>query len=180
MKIFFESENTDSRLQESTEEYRRVWGSSGKEILDTLEKVSGLSFQSEAPIQAIVYEGPSHSGKGDEPMRLRASLDFDIKKAALLHELAHRLLTMNEVKIPGAGPGSDNPSEALHKYMFLFLYDAYKLFGGVDFAEKIIEFEQGLGNKYKRAWMWVVNFNEEERKEKWDAVVDAEYNDHLQ
>ena len=45
------------------------------------------------PIRAIVYEGISNSGYKRIPMRMRASYPPDTKRATLVHELAHRLIS---------------------------------------------------------------------------------------
>ncbi|HKY05960.1 MAG TPA: hypothetical protein VJQ56_13780, partial [Blastocatellia bacterium] len=80
------------RFSEAAKQYRSIWDAEGKRIVETMEQVSGLKFR-ETEVQVIVYEGASNSGFGDKPMKMRASYPEDVKKATLVHELGHRLIS---------------------------------------------------------------------------------------
>ncbi len=79
------------RFARAAEEYRAIWAAEGARMIAALEAATGLSFP-EAPVEVIVYEGVSWAGLGGRPMRLRASYSADEKRAALVHELGHRLI----------------------------------------------------------------------------------------
>jgi hypothetical protein len=89
VKIEFSPES--EKYNQATIEYRTLWNNEGKRMVEAMEKVSGVKF-TENEVRAIVYEGISSSGMGNDPMKLRASYPSDVKKATLIHELGHRLL----------------------------------------------------------------------------------------
>src|SRR5687767_16007522 len=92
-------------------EYREIWASEGQRIVATMERATGLRFET-GPIGAVIYEGPSFSGFGERPMQLRASYSPATKRATLVHELGHRLI------------GDRVPRNIdHHSVIFLFVYD---------------------------------------------------------
>src|SRR6266850_1044239 len=66
----------DQTFAEAAEAYRRVWVSEGSTIVDAMERGTGLTFL-ETHVNAVIFEGVSHSGVGDRPMYLRASYPAD-------------------------------------------------------------------------------------------------------
>jgi hypothetical protein len=80
------------QFDKATGEYRRIWADEGHRIVGAMERVTQLRFRSN-PIQVIVYEGTSFSGNDRRPMQLRASYPANTKKATLVHELGHRLIS---------------------------------------------------------------------------------------
>ncbi len=88
VKMSFAPES--EKFAETTKEYQSLWESEGAKMIKALEQASGLNFPPQ-DIKVIVFEGASHSGYADKPMKLRASYPADVKKATLMHELGHRL-----------------------------------------------------------------------------------------
>jgi hypothetical protein len=152
------------KYAQATTEYRAIWNSEGKRIVEAMEKVSGVEF-AEREVQAIVYEGVSWSGYGNEPMKLRASYPSDVKKATLIHELGHRLLS----RIPKTKEIDE------HTVLFLVLYDIWESLYGRDFAERMVEVEKqrkGLYD-YESAWKWTLSMSKEERAAKFKALRES-------
>ena len=148
----------------ATKEYQAIWGSEGQRIIEAMERVSAVKFPAN-DIRAIVYEGVSWSGFGDKPMKLRASYPSDVKKATLIHELGHRLIT----RIPKTKEVDE------HRVLFLVLYDIWESLYGKDFADRMVEVEKkrkGLYD-YESAWNWALSMNKEERATKFKALRDA-------
>ena len=57
----------DQTFAEAAEAYRRVWVAEGSTIVDAMERGTGLRFL-ETHVNAVIFEGTSHSGLGDKPM----------------------------------------------------------------------------------------------------------------
>lgn len=152
VKVTFSPEA--DKYAQAAEEYRAIWSSDGKKIVETMEQISGLKFK-EKEVRVIVYEGVSWSGLGNDPMKLRASYQPNIKKATLIHELGHRLIAdIRKTK------ETDE-----HRVLFLLLYDIWEKLYGKDFAEKAVEAEKarkGLYD-YESAWKWALSLSKEER-----------------
>jgi len=95
-------------------------------IIEGLEKISTLRFP-EKHVKAEIYEGPSFSGRGGAPMKLRASYQAEEKKGTLVHELGHRMNAQLKVR----------PADLdEHRLLFLYLYDLYVDLYGKDFADR--------------------------------------------
>lgn len=154
----------DKELIDAVKEYKKIWEKDGEKIIQTLEKVSGLSF-SEKRIGAIVYEGVSYSGRTtSDPMKLRANYSDNMKKATLVHELGHRLL----FNIKNQPKDLDE-----HQVFYLILYDVWTELYGEKFANEQVKIEsarKGLYD-YKSAWEWVLSMNKEERVEKFKKIL---------
>jgi hypothetical protein len=152
------------KYSQATSEYQAIWRDEGKKIVEAMEQVSGLKFK-EKEVQVIVYEGVSWSGIGDHPMKLRASYPSNIKKATLIHELGHRLIS-----------GIHKTKEIdEHRVLFLILYDVWEKLYGKDFADKAVEVEKdrkGLYD-YESAWKWVLSLSKEERAVKFKTLRES-------
>lgn len=162
VKVSFSSES--EKYAKATTEYEAIWSSEGKRIIETMERVSGVEF-SEREVRAIVYEGVSWSGFGNEPMKLRASYPSDVKKATLVHELGHRLI----VRVPKTKEMDE------HRVLFLVLYDIWESLYGRDFADRMVEVEKkrkGLYD-YESAWKWALAMSKDERAAKFKALKAA-------
>ncbi len=161
VNLTFEPES--QRFEQAVEEYRKLWASEGKRIIEALESVSGLRFQ-EREVRAIVFEGPSNSGGPAGPMKMRASYPADVKKATLAHELGHR---MNfQIK--------KRPKELdEHRILFLYLYDVWEKLYGKTFADEQVTIEKGRKGlyDYDSAWKWALSMTKEERAAKFRALV---------
>lgn len=127
------------------DEYDSIWRAEGRRIVETMERVSGLRFDSppyaDTSIVAVVFEGVSNSGYRDDPMHLRASYPPDTKKATLVHELGHRLQV-----------GVGRPGEDEHEVLFLWLYDTWVALWGRQFADEQVLVERARRGPYPKAW----------------------------
>jgi len=161
VNVAFEPES--KRFEQATEEYRRLWSSEGKRIIDALESVSGLRFQ-EKEVRAIVFEGPSNSGGPNGRMKMRASYPADVKKATLAHELGHRMNFQIRTR----------PKELdEHRILFLYLYDVWEKLYGKSFADEQVAIERGRKGlyDYDSAWTWALSLTKEERASRFRALV---------
>jgi hypothetical protein len=160
LKVTFSPES--GKFVEATREYQSLWDSEGARMVEAMESVSGLKF-AEKEVRAIVYEGVSFSGFGDRPMKMRASYPPDIKKATLIHELGHRLLS----RLP------ETREIDAHRALFLVLYDIWTKLYGKDFADKAVEVEKkrkGIYD-YESAWNWALSLTQEERGSKFKELT---------
>lgn len=153
-------------LVEAAKEYIQIWEKDGKKIVETIEKVAGQKFKFKI-IRVIVYEGTCHS----YPLRLRASLAENDKKAAIIHEIIHinlsdqtnELLKKKKVQDP-------------HQFTNLILYDIWLDLYGKSFADEQVERESKFTNKfynYKFSWDWALSLNKEERAKKFRELVEV-------
>src|SRR6185295_19071816 len=155
----------DQTFAEAAEAYRRVWAAEGSTIVDAMERGTGLRFL-ETHVNAVIFEGTSHSGLGDKPMYLRASYPADVKKATLVHEHGHRLIVQLGTR----------PSELdEHRVLFLFLYDVFESLWGKAVADQQVRFDSGLKGiyDYEAAWKWALSLTKEERAARFAALVRA-------
>ena len=144
-----------------TGEYREIWKVDGKRIAATLHELTGLELEA-GPIGAIVFEGVSNSGYHEEPMRLRASYPLAIKRATLVHELSHRLVS---------DVAPDRADQ--HPIIFLFLYDAWIQLWGKDFADAqvAVESERRGIYDYETAWRNALALGSDARAERWSKLL---------
>jgi hypothetical protein len=162
LKINFSPES--EKYTQATTEYQTLWNSEGERIVAAMEKVSGVKFTDNV-IPAIVFEGPSSSGLGNDPMKLRASYPPDVKKGTLIHELGHRLIA----DIPKTKQMDE------HRVLFLILYDIWESLYGKDFADRMVEVEKarkGLYD-YESAWKLTLSMTQEERAVKFKALRES-------
>ena len=131
---------------ESVREYEEIWNSEGMLIVDTISRISRLTFD-ERYINAVVYEGRSMS----VPLQLRASLTRTKKRATIVHELCHRL------------PHSRRRPEQEHYLIYLILYDIWVSLWGEQFANESVQEETGLGPLYRDAWRRALNVPSDQR-----------------
>jgi hypothetical protein len=136
-------------------EYRAIWKEDGDRIVESFKKRTGLTLEP-GPIQVIVFEGVSYSGDPDKPMQLRASYPLETKRATLVHELSHRLIS---TLVP-----QDFED---HPLTFLFLYDVWVDLWGKDFADAQVKVERARRGVYETAWQGVLALTTQERAERW-------------
>ena len=162
MQINFLPEYDNPALEQASKEYAKLWQKDGKKIIKAIEDVTGLKFV-ENTINCLVFEGMSHS----HPMCLRASYDEFNKKAALVHELCHRIFVGNKVRLPMR----DEPKVLLaHRVVDLVLYDILVELYGEDFAKKNVEIESTRSREYAQAWEWAMNMSKEDRQEQFQEL----------
>ncbi len=151
------------QFEPAAEIYQRIWIEEGSQIVDAMERATGLRFL-ETNVRAVIFEGPSHSGRGDEPMYLRASYPADVKKATLVHENGHRLIAQLR----------NRPSDLdEHRVLYLFLYDTWESLWGQASADAQVTFESGLTGlyDYATAWRWALSLSKAERAARFAAIV---------
>jgi hypothetical protein len=145
-------------------EYTAIWRREGARIVATMERISGIRFDSppyaDTAIRAIVFEGVSNSGYRERPMRLRASYTEPTKRATLVHELGHRL----QVGVAG--------NEDEHEVLFLWLYDAWVALWGKQFADEQVLVEKARRGPYPRAWDAALALSATERAAKFARLRD--------
>jgi len=145
-ELSLEFKPQSKQFEAATEEYRKIWATEGPRIVEAMEKATKLRFNP-APIRVVVYEGTSFSGDLQRPMQLRASYPSNTKKATLVHELAHRLISS----------GLDLPQDfEEHPTIFLFVYDVWTSIWGKDFADAEIIVESGRRGLYDYEGAWKV------------------------
>jgi hypothetical protein len=159
--IRFEPESPTEAFQTATAEYDALWKAEGERMIGAMERVSGVTFV-ERSINAVVFEGPSNSGFGDRPMRLRASYPAEVKRATLVHELLHRML----------GRVQNTKEIDEHRKLFLVLYDIWVDLYGKDFADRNVVVESGRRGiyDYESAWKWALAMTAEERAAKFKTL----------
>ena len=140
-------------------EYERIWATDAARIVRAMQDASGLTF-TDTVITAVVFEGVSSSGYGDEPMRLRASYPIDTKRATLIHELGHRLQS----------PLFRRQDEE-HGPLFLWLYDVWVSLYGKEFADAQVTVEKARRGVYLRAWNDALALSAKQRAARWKAIV---------
>jgi len=153
----------EEEFKNSAEEYSQIWNEDKEKIVSALESFSGFKFI-DTFIKVFIYEGVSFSGrKPENPMRLRASYESDVKKATLVHELGHRVLFSLDKDV---WKGLDS-----HKVLNLFLYDVWISLYGKGFSDRMVEIEKSRGEIYQNAWNWALGFSEEERAKKLSQLI---------
>lgn len=168
LELRFKPEADKEEFVEATKEYREIWEQDGERIVHALEGITGLEFQ-ESWIDVKVFEGMSFSGRGDTPMKLRASYPRNIKKGTIVHELSHRLLAGNGI-VSLTDEGRMD-SLGLHKQINLFLYDVLCELYSQDFADNQVEYEKGLQSFYSEAWEWALQITPQERALQLKSLV---------
>jgi hypothetical protein len=152
----------DASFTEAAEAYHRIWSDEGAAIVETWERVTGLTFF-QSQITAIVYEGISSSGSANTPMRLRASYNADTKRGALVHELGHRLIAQLTTR----------PADLdEHRVLFLVLHDVRVSLWGNARAVGQVEFESNLRGvyDYESAWRWALSLTSEQRLARFSEI----------
>ena len=151
----------EPEFKAAADEYRSIWAEEGGRIVEALRGATGLTLEA-GTIQAVVFEGVSYSGYHDAPMRLRASYPSATKRATLVHELSHRLISY---LVP-------YDSED-HPIIFLFVYDVWVQLWGKEFADEQVKVEsarRGLYD-YERAWKDALALGADERAKRWSAFL---------
>lgn len=154
--------SVEPRFAEATDEYRHLWESEGPQIVDALERATGLQFPAE-PIALIIHQGPPMTSYDGRSIRLRASYSPAYKRATLVHELGHRIA----LGLPRVA-GLDD-----HRLLYLFLYDVWTDLYGQDFAERMVRIERRIRGvyDYDAAWSWALSMTRTERQARLRAIV---------
>lgn len=145
----------------AADEYRALWAVEGPRIVAALEAATGIAF-ADAPIEAIVTDGPPMTAYDGRSMRLRAGYNPAYKKATLVHEMGHLLA----LRLPRTA-GLDD-----HRLLYLFLYDVWADLYGPAFADRMVSIERRIPGRYDydAAWTWALAMTREEREERLRAL----------
>ena len=165
VNVTFAAQNKDPQFDAAADEYRRIWAAEWSRVIEAMERISKLTFP-DKNVKAEIYEGPSFSGRGNTPMRLRASYSTDMKKGTLVHELGHRM----NAQLRRRPVDLDE-----HRLLFLYLYDLYEDLYGKEFADAQVAFGKTLKGiyDYDGAWNWALAMTREERLSKFGDVLKA-------
>lgn len=163
--VTFTPQDKTPEFATAAEEYRQIWTAEGARIIEGMERVTKLKFPDKT-VKVEVYEGPSFSGRGGGPMRMRASYPADEKKGTLVHELGHRM----NAQLKKRPVDLDE-----HQLLFLYLYDLYEDLYGKAFADRQVAFGKTLKGiyDYETTWNWVLAMSREERLGIFAKVVKA-------
>jgi hypothetical protein len=148
-------------LAPAANEYQSIWEEDGARILAAMEQVTGLDYPA-APIEVLVRRGPPMTSYDGRTIRMRASYSPLYKKAALIHELGHRLSFL----LPRTAELDD------HRVLNLFLYDVWTDLYGQAFADRMVSIERRIGGRYDydAAWTWALAMTREERQARLRAL----------
>lgn len=166
LTITFYPESEKSEFLIATNEYQRIWAQEATKILTVITNVSGLSFV-ETHINALIFEGISFA----YPLMLRASYSEEEKRTTLLHELTHRLLVGNGIKVKLIGVDMEIARLQSHKQIDLILFDILSDLYGEAFAQKTVQMESQRKPVYAQAWNWALSLTKNERTQKFSELL---------
>jgi hypothetical protein len=163
INLIFSPEN--EKYKDAVQEYQGIWSEEGQKMIEALEQVSGMKFI-EKVVKVIVFEGPSQSGGPFSPMKMRASYPLDVKRAALIHELGHRM----NFQLTRRPNDLDE-----HRVLFLYLYDVWEKLYGKEFADTQVKIERGRKGiyDYDSAWKWALSMSKDARATKLKEIVQS-------
>jgi hypothetical protein len=143
--------------------YRSIWEQDGARIVAALEARTCLRFP-EAAVAALIGDEVSHSGGPEHPMGLRATYDLDVKRATLVHELAHRHLWQLTERLDEVDG---------HRTLYLILDRVWADVWGEDFAAARIlgEASWHASYDYSAAWTWARALTLDERGIFWNRLL---------
>ena len=167
MQINFYPESDNLDFEKSAKEYKEIWKQEGQRITEAIEKISGLKFK-EKIINAVISAKTSYS----RPLQLQSSLQFNIKKGGIVHELCHRILVANRINWGELPEDSFEWNIAIHKPVMLILYDIWTELYGEDFAKENVAYESTPQKEekitpYKVVWDWALAMTKEKRHEEF-------------
>jgi hypothetical protein len=143
--------------------YRSIWEQDGTRILAALEARTCMRFP-EPKVAALVGDDVSHSGGPEHPMSLRASYDLDVKRATLVHELAHRHLWQLTQRLDDVDG---------HRTLYLILEGVWAEVWGEDFAGERVRGETSwhASYDYAAAWDWARRLTIDQRGILWNRLL---------
>jgi hypothetical protein len=143
------------RFEGSARIYEARWRAEGERIAAALEAAAGVPFPA-GPIEIRVSDGAPMASFDGRTIRLRAGYPIDDWRAAISHELGHRLAQA----LPRSA-GIDD-----HRLLYLFLYDALADLYGPAFADRVVGVERRFVDAYDydAAWRWALAMTRAERQ----------------
>jgi hypothetical protein len=143
--------------------YRSIWEQDGERIVAALEARTCMRF-AEPRVAALVGDDVSHSGGPEHAMGLRASYDVDVKRATLVHELAHRHLWQLTQRLDDVDG---------HRTLYLILEGVWADVWGEDFAAERVNGETSwqASYDYAAAWGWARELTLDQRGMLWNRLL---------
>src|SRR5688572_4083161 len=143
--------------------YRAIWEQDGARIIAALEARTCMRFP-ETAVAAVVGDEVSDSGGPEHPMSLRASYDLAVKRATLVHELAHRHLWQLEQRLDDVDG---------HRTLYLILEGVWAEVWGEDFAGERVRGETSwhASYDYAAAWSWARRLTIDQRGILWNRLL---------
>lgn len=159
---FYPESDNNPDYEPAAKEYAKIWEDNEKLFTNALEKYSGLKFKTKL-INAVIFAGGDYS----RPLRFNYSHEEYYKRSVLMHELCHRLLVDNNIKISYG----ETASEEVHKVVYLFLYDAWVEALGQEIAEKARVKEISWNHApHVNAWNFAMSFSKDERQKELEKM----------
>src|SRR5512139_3140376 len=149
--------------ESAAREYRAIWEQDGARIIAALEARTCMRFP-ETAVTAVVGDAVSDSGGPEHPMSLRASYDLDVKRATLVHELAHRHLWQLAQRLDEVDG---------HHTLYLILDRVWADVWGQEFAAARVRGEStwNATYDYASAWGWAHKLTFDERGVLWNRLL---------
>src|SRR5688572_13975483 len=143
--------------------YRAIWEQDGARIIAALEARTCMRFP-ETAVAAVVGDEVSDSGGPEHPMSLRASYDLAVKRATLVHELAHRHLWQLEQRLEDVDG---------HRTLYLILDRVWADVWGREFAAARVRGEASWNATYDyaSAWSWASRLTVDQRGVLWNRLL---------
>lgn len=145
-------------------EYAEIWRVEGVRIEEALERATGVSL-GDQQISVVVFEGTSSSGSTGAPMYLRASYSEAVKRATLVHELAHRYLDTLNLR--------ESCFDDIHQVLSLVVLEVWVELWGREFAEEQAGIEVARSERYKRAWSGVLEASPSKNSRKLKSFLSS-------
>jgi hypothetical protein len=164
LALDFKPITNEHAFEQAAKQYTAIWDEKSKEVVNTIEDLSGLSFIP-CTIQAVIYEDISKS----HPLHFRSSYDQETKEATIVHELCHILIDENAPEKIRLLEGADE-NLAAHKQINLFLYDVWVKLFGQSVADRQVAIESNRAAFYKAAWSWVLAMDFNDRQQKLESL----------
>ena len=143
--------------------YRAIWQQDGARIIAALEARTCMRFP-ETAVAAVVGDEVSDSGGPEHPMSLRASYGLDVKRATLVHELAHRHLWQLTERLDDLDG---------HHTLYLILDRVWADVWGQEFAAARVRGEStwNATYDYAAAWTWARKLSVDQRGVLWNRLL---------
>jgi len=143
--------------------YRAIWEQDGARIIAALEARTCMKFP-ETAVAAVVGDEISDSGGPEHPMSLRASYYLDVKRATLVHELAHRHLWQLTQRLDDVDG---------HHTLYLILDRVWADVWGPEFAAARVRGEStwSATYDYASAWTWANKLTVDQRGVLWNRLL---------
>lgn len=143
--------------------YRAIWEQDGARIIAALEAETCMKFP-ETAVAALVGDEVSDSGGPEHAMSLRASYDVDVKRATLVHELAHRHLWQLAQRLDDVDG---------HRTLDLILDRVWSDVWGEQFAAARVRGEASwqASYDYAAAWGWANKLTVDQRGILWNRLL---------